>query len=60
VWLASQISVTTNIMASKSKGLFSPQVRQVISNISQRIFYQEPRAYDQLKDERPGKKIAVS
>ena len=39
----------------KSSGLFSPNVRQVISNISQRIFYPEPKAYDHLKDERPGK-----
>ena len=44
------------IMAGKTQSsLFSPQVRQVLSNLSHRFFYQEPKTYDQLKDEPPGK-----
>ena len=39
--------------------LLSPQVRQVLSNLSQRIFYQEPRsrAYNQFPKEEPGEPV---
>ncbi|CAK8694432.1 transmembrane protein 17B-like [Clavelina lepadiformis] len=49
-------------MSSKrtSTQVLSPQVRQVLSNLSYRLFSQDPSSYSDMKDSLPGNEIVTS
>ena len=40
---------------TSNTNLLSPQIRQTLNNLSQRIFYHEPKNYSELQNEDPGK-----